>query len=160
MNLASVGVRLSRFATVALTLGAAWRGIATVRVLREGHIQVPVVPIVGLVTTSSSDRDDAVDSIVERNLFRPDRVGAVESSSSSTSTPAPTPPTSIQPPVLRGLAGGPPWSIVLENLPGRPAAVVIRQGATFAGLRLIAVRHDTAVVRSKDTTWKLVLGRP
>jgi hypothetical protein len=61
--------------------------------------------------------------------------------------------------VLRGIIGGPPWSAILEGIPGREGSVVLRRGDTIAALRVRAVRRDTVVVEGADTTWRLTVKR-
>jgi hypothetical protein len=61
--------------------------------------------------------------------------------------------------VLRGIIGGPPWSAILEGIPGRQGSVVLRRGDTVAALVVRAVRRDTVVIEGADTTWRLTVKR-
>lgn len=67
----------------------------------------------------------------------------------------------VQPTVQRptlflvGILGGPPWQAVIEGIPGREVGVVMRPGEDAAGIRLIGINGDTAVLRGLDTTWVL-----
>jgi hypothetical protein len=102
---------------------------------------------------------DAVETIADGNLFRPDRsrpekvpVVAVQGQ-----PPVPQPPKPAL--KLRGLIGGPPWDVLLEGIPGRDGAVVARVGQTLGGITVRAVRRDTVIAQGMDTTWKLTLVR-
>jgi hypothetical protein len=59
---------------------------------------------------------------------------------------------------LRGIVG-PPWSALIEGMPGTAAATVVKAGDRFGDLRVEAIRHDTVIVRGADTTWRLVVAR-
>lgn len=112
---------------------------------------------------TSDSLADAIGIITEGNLFRPDRKtttaregpGSAQGSTMSRQPPMPTRP----PLTLRGIVGGPPWSVVLLGVPGRDAPMVLRQGQPDAGLELRAIRHDTAIVSARDTTWRLTMSR-
>jgi hypothetical protein len=62
--------------------------------------------------------------------------------------------------LLRGLIGGPPWTAVVEGIPGREQGIVLRAGDTVAGLTVRDVRAAEVIVRGMDTTWTLRLRRP
>jgi hypothetical protein len=57
---------------------------------------------------------------------------------------------------LAGIVGGPPWQALVEGIPGRPAGVLLRAGDKVEGIRLEALRGDTALLTGMDTTWVLV----
>jgi len=102
---------------------------------------------------------DALAESVEENLFRPERAGF-----DASKTPAPPAlgrplPASRPQLTLRGLVGGPPWDLLIEGIPGRDGAAVLRVGQTVNGYRVRAVRRDTVIVAGPDTTWKLTLRR-
>jgi hypothetical protein len=107
--------------------------------------------------------EEAVGEITEGHLFRPERAMAEEGEASSTSptlTLMPSSPPQRRPRlVLRGVLGGPPWDAVIEGIPGREGAVVMRAGQTLAGVTVRAVHRDTVLARGFDTTWTLTLGR-
>jgi len=73
------------------------------------------------------------------------------------------PPPPPRPPrpglAISGIIGGPPWSAVLEGVPGRDGGAVVRAGDTLGGLRVRAVRSDTVVITGMDTTWRLIVRR-
>lgn len=114
------------------------------------------------VSTASTMRDiaDAAISLVEADPFRdarhpspiayaPDREGA-----------PPPPPRPPRPGLsVSGIIGGPPWSAVLEGIPGQQGSIVLRQGDTLGGLKIRAVKRDTVVITGMDTTWRLSLRR-
>lgn len=54
--------------------------------------------------------------------------------------------------VLRGVLGGPPWSVVIAGLPSHPGTVLLRHGDTVGGLALVKVARDTAVLRGGGRT--------
>lgn len=71
--------------------------------------------------------------------------------------PPPAPP---RPPLaLAGLIGGPPWSALVEGIPGREGGVLLQAGDSVNGIRLVAIRGDTAVLSGFDTTWALTARR-
>jgi hypothetical protein len=71
--------------------------------------------------------------------------------------PPPRPPR----PVLSvvGIVGGPPWEALLEGVPGRPAAALVRRGDTLGGLRIRSITRDTVRITGMDTTWALSVRR-
>jgi hypothetical protein len=74
------------------------------------------------------------------------------------------PPPVVRPPrpdlVLRGIVGGPPWSAILEGIPGRDGSVVARRGDSLGTLIVRAVGRDTVIIKGADTTWRLTVKRP
>jgi hypothetical protein len=124
--------------------------------------EIDELPVVATMTAppTSAALDSAVDDITDRNLFRPERASAEEREGS----PAPGSMAMIVPSskphlVLKGVLGGPPWDVVVEGVPGRDGAVVIRVGESVSGITVRAIRRDTAYVRGFDTTWALPLTR-
>ena len=106
---------------------------------------------------------EALDIVRDGNLFRHEResVSTDELTSaaplSTTVTVVPKPPKPML--MLRGLLGGPPWTALIEGLPSREGAVVLRLGETHAGVTFRGVRHDTVAIVGFDTTWKLTVRR-
>lgn len=87
--------------------------------------------------------------------FRP------ELASDGTSSPPPPPPKPPKPRLaLGGIVGGPPWSAILDSVPGRDGSVLVRKGDTLSGLRIRSVGRDTVIVQGADTVWKLTVRRP
>jgi hypothetical protein len=75
---------------------------------------------------------------------------------------APPPPVARPPRpnlVLRGVVGGPPWSAVIEGIPGHDGSVLLRKGDTIATLAVRAVGRDTVIIKGADTTWRLTVKR-
>ena len=74
------------------------------------------------------------------------------------------PPPTLRPPrpelVLRGIIGGPPWSAILEGIPGRDGSVMARRGDSLGTLIVRAVGRDTVIIKGADTTWRLTVKRP
>jgi hypothetical protein len=98
----------------------------------------------------------AVDDAVSDDLFRPERTAPQPARDS-------TPVTAVQQAplrpkfVLRGLIGGPPWDVIIDGLPGRPAGTVVRDGETVAGFSIQVTGQSAVRVHGADTTWVLVL---
>jgi hypothetical protein len=73
------------------------------------------------------------------------------------------PPSAPRPPrpnlVLRGIVGGPPWSAILDGIPGRDGSIVLRTGDSVATLVVRAVGRDTVIIKGADTTWRLTVKR-
>ena len=70
----------------------------------------------------------------------------------------------VPPPVrpafaLKAIVGGPPWSAVVDGIPGQPAGTIVRTGSSFDKLTVRSVGRDTVVIAAPDTTWKLTLSR-
>lgn len=79
----------------------------------------------------------------------------------SASPSAPPRPAPIRPPLaLVGIVGGPPWSAVVEGIPGRETGVLLTVGEEANGIRLTEIRGDTVRLAGFDTTWALVPRRP
>jgi hypothetical protein len=144
----------------ALTVSAGLLGVRSSEPRTVGEIAE--LPVVATLTAppNSAALDSAVDDITDRNLFRPERASAEERAGA----PAPGPMAMAVPSnrphlVLKGVLGGPPWDAVVEGVPGREGALVIRVGESVAGVSVRAIRRDTAYVRGFDTTWALPLSR-
>ena len=60
--------------------------------------------------------------------------------------------------VLKAIVGGPPWSAVIDGLPGQPPGVVVHTGSRFDQLAVSAVTRDSVIVRATDTVWVLRFG--
>jgi hypothetical protein len=74
---------------------------------------------------------------------------------------APPPPKPPKPHLaLSGIVGGPPWSAILDSVPGRDGSALIRKGDTLGGLKVRSVGRDTVIVQGADTVWKLIVKRP
>ena len=74
--------------------------------------------------------------------------------------PPPPPPKPPKPPLaLSGVVGGPPWTALIEGIPGRERSALVRQGDTLSGLTIKRVGRDTVTVVGMDTTWRLIVRR-
>jgi hypothetical protein len=101
--------------------------------------------------------------IVERDLFRLDRRPSAipYAPGVADAPPRPRPPKPAL--VVTGIVGGPPWEALLEGIPGRAEAAVVRRGDVFgdstARLTIKRVGRDTVIVVGMDTTWALTVRR-
>lgn len=68
-----------------------------------------------------------------------------------TVTPPPVRPTLT----LKAIVGGPPWTAVIDGIPGQAAGTIARQGTTFDKLTVRVVTRDSVVVQGPDTAWVL-----
>jgi len=109
---------------------------------------------------SGDSLESAAGVVARQNLFRLDRTEADPTSVSAPMMPTMTAPMMSRPRLqLRGILGGPPWDALVEGVPGRDGAVVLRVGQTMSGITLRAVRRDSAFASGFDTTWALSLRR-
>jgi hypothetical protein len=103
----------------------------------------------------------AVAHVVANDPFRLSRQPATVAYSPALEGLAP--PPVVRPPrpvlVLRGIVGGPPWSAILEGLPGRDGSTLVRRGDTVGTVRVRAVGRDTVIIQGADTTWRLTVKR-
>jgi hypothetical protein len=146
-------------------VAAAATGIAIV-MLRAGAVDasagaVPVLPVtlLALPRPTMDSLERAVSDVAERNLFRAERSMADESSAAPAVGMMPAAPSTKPRLVLRGVLGGPPWDALIDGIPGRDGAVVMRAGQVVGGVTIRAVKRDTVFARGFDTTWALTLGR-
>lgn len=74
------------------------------------------------------------------------------------------PPPVARPPrpnfVLRGIVGGPPWSAIIDGIPGREGSVLLRKGDSVAAFVIRAVGRDSVIIKGADTTWQLTVKHP
>ncbi len=75
------------------------------------------------------------------------------------------PPEYVPPPPPRpqlAVSGivGPPWQALLEGVPGREGAVVVKRGDVLGDLRIRDITERVVVVASPDTTWRLTVRNP
>ena len=109
---------------------------------------------------SSADVDRAATSLIETDPFRPARRPSPIAYRPELEGAPPPPPRVPRPALgISGIIGGPPWSAVLEGVPGRDAGAVVRAGDTLGGLKVRAVKRDTVVITGMDTTWRLIVRR-
>lgn len=84
---------------------------------------------------------------------RPDAVGGMEM------PPPPPPPAPPRPQLAVSGIVGPPWTALLDGVPGRDGPVSVRTGDQVDGLRIRRVDRDGVTVVGMDTTWRLSLKR-
>ena len=102
---------------------------------------------------------DAGDAVVWDNLFRLSRQSAsVETAESD--RPAPPVPARVQPPVRLRATAGPPWSAVIDGLPGAQAGLVVGTGDVVGPYTVVHIGVDRVMIRDRDTTWTFAFSRP
>ena len=119
---------------------------------------LPVLPTMTATSPTTDELIDAVGDIRNGDLFRierapPDSAAAAAAAPAMGIRPAVLTPSLV----LRGLVGGPPWSAIVDGIPGSDGAVVLRVGQSSGGITLRAVRRDTIILQGRDTTWKLTV---
>lgn len=103
---------------------------------------------------------DAAEDATDHNLFRedrertPDRI-MVERPAS----PLPTQRPAVPMLTLRGIVGGPPWDVIIDGIPGRPAGTVLRDGESVAGFTITVTARDAIRIKGADTAWTLFFRR-
>ncbi|HEY0014670.1 MAG TPA: hypothetical protein VGC13_00065 [Longimicrobium sp.] len=112
----------------------------------------------------------AAQSVAGGNPFRLDRVPAPlgfnqPGAGMMPGMPGMMPPPYEPPPPPRPqlfVSGiiGPPWQAMLEGVPGREGAVVVKRGDVLGDLRIREITQTVVVVASPDTTWRLPVRRP
>jgi len=134
-----------------------WRGSQERAADASGAPRVVTAHATGRAATSGAD---GIDAVVAVDPFRPQRHPSPVSFRPDSDAVAQRPPASPNPTlVLAGIVGGPPWEALLEGLPGRDGAVLVRRGDTFGALRIGGISRDTAFVFGADTVWRLGLKR-
>lgn len=96
---------------------------------------------------------------IERNPFRLSRLAA-DVRFGRPGAPAVEPaaaPMARPTLVLRGIVGGPPWTAIIDGLPGQAAGTLAREGSIFDKLLVRTVTAAGVVVQAPDTTWQLTL---
>lgn len=102
----------------------------------------------------------AVARVERRNPFRLNRAPAVRSDPAGPPVqpvPAPVFAAPRPPLALAGIVGGPPWEALVEGLPGREGAVLVRAGDRIEDFHVVSVGPDGLVVQHPDTSWSLTL---
>lgn len=147
--------RLWSVAVLLLALHSA-RMLATPRDEEQGDARFLELP--PAVWTARDARGDAVLAVVARNPFRDDRRAAPRPFGSADA------PTEAIPPRVRpalkvtGIAG-PPWSAIVEGLPGRENGTVVRPGERVGEMLIARISKDSVRIVGTDTTWTLPLTR-
>lgn len=105
----------------------------------------------------------AVRRIAQHDPFRIDHRPASVSYRPELETTAPASPVSPPPRpvlVLAGTVGGPPWAALVEGIPGREGAVLVRAGDVLGTITVRTVKRDTVTIQAQDTVWRLSLKKP
>jgi hypothetical protein len=134
---------------------------------RGGRVHaVAAMPVMG--PTPAPPRIFAADSlarsssyVAENDPFRTSRQPPSIPYSPSLEGLAPPPVARAPRPnfILRGIVGGPPWSAIVEGVPGRSGAALLRKGDSLGDLVVRLVTRDTVVIKGADTTWRLTMRR-
>lgn len=162
MNGTRLNVGLFLLATL-LATGAVLRWRRALATAFDVGAQVTMIPPAEQVRPFSPDSlENAAHLTVVNDPFR---LANAPSSVSFASTLVPSsgpvvpPPPRVRPKlVVRAIIGGPPWSAVLDGIPGQQPGLVVSPGATYDQLHVKAIGRDTVVVVGPDTTWNLTMG--
>jgi hypothetical protein len=73
--------------------------------------------------------------------------------------PPPPPPPPPRPQLSVSGIVGPPWTALLDGVPGRDGPVLVRTGDQVDVLRIRQVGPREVVVAGMDTTWRLTIKR-
>lgn len=103
--------------------------------------------------------DSLTQHIVDHDPFRVDHHPAAVAfgEQAPSAAPAVVTPSPLRALALRGVVGGPPWQAVLAGVPNRNGNVVVREGDTLAGLRVVRTRRESVVLQGRDTVLTLTL---
>ncbi|HKW09105.1 MAG TPA: hypothetical protein VJO33_01930 [Gemmatimonadaceae bacterium] len=148
------------------SVAAVAAGIAVVGARSANRLasSIPVPTLAAAPEPRRYDTDslaNAASSVIQNDPFRLSRQPArVAYAFSSEGQPAPAPVRAPRPNlILRGIVGGPPWSAIIEGIPGRDAGALLRAGDSIATLVIKAVGRDTVIIKGADTTWRLTVRR-
>lgn len=133
----------------------AWRGG---RAVHAPGVPLPVLPPAPPPAPPEDTLVDAFAAIRNGNLFRAERAPADSArvAPAMAAMPQGMPRPQL---VLRGLVGGPPWSAIVDGIPGTEGGTVLRVGQSIGGITLRAARRDTINLQGKDTAWTLTIRR-
>ena len=70
----------------------------------------------------------AAESAIDNDLFQPQRARPQAEDAISMPAIAVAPRAPAPRLTLRGVIGGPPWDVIIDGIPGRPAGTVMRDG--------------------------------
>jgi hypothetical protein len=145
-------------ALLASVLSLGWAGMAPLE--RESEPGRPIV-VQPLDQPASPYRHDSLARVVVRgDLFRADRTPAARAYDAVQPALAAIPATPKPVLTLVGLIAGVDGSAVIDGLPGVDGSRVMRAGDVVAGLRLVRIEKDVAVITGMDTTWVLSVRKP
>ena len=117
----------------------------------------------GVQVLSDSVLEEAEDLAVANDPFRlsntPPDVRYDPATEGIPGAPRPYVPPPVRPAfALKAIVGGPPWSAVVDGIPGQPAGAVVRQGVQYEKLLVRSVTRDSVIIQGPDTTWVLRFG--
>lgn len=143
----------------------AWSTAVPVVILEESspshgrNLSVPV-----LTGFDTSRLASSAKNFRDLDLFRFDRKAARVrfNPSGPVGQPGVTPPPAPPRPAIRlvGIIGGPPWTALVEGVPGRESGVLLRVGETSGGIRVTSLAGDSGVFAGFDTVWVLRVRTP
>lgn len=145
--------------------------IATVAAVRSWYVisRPKEAPTPAIWTVSQPASAIAGDSlavltarVVSEDPFRLDRRPAEVAYAAgvdSAAARASDPPAAPRPPLALVGIVGPPWSALVDGVPGHDGSTVLRAGQSVAGLRVRAVTATIATISAADTTWHLTVKR-
>ncbi|HEX2778572.1 MAG TPA: hypothetical protein VHM30_03665 [Gemmatimonadaceae bacterium] len=159
MNARSIEVAIWIAATATLAASAtAWRKVARPQQSATGAISEGADTLRELDAARIAADNETV---IESDPFRASRNPSPLAFGAAGDV-APMPAVAPRPPraalAVTGIIG-PPWEAVLEGVPGRGGAVVVRAGDTLGELKVVRVQRDTVVVQGSDTSWRLTVRR-
>ena len=101
------------------------------------------------------------DRIVGADVFRLLRRPSPVAFRASGDGDPPSAPTPVKPPLaLSGVIGGPPWTGLLDGVPGHDQSVLVHAGDTLAKLLVRSVTRNRVEIVGLDTTWQLTVRNP
>jgi hypothetical protein len=138
----------------------AWRPVQAPATRVPAHLSAPRPPHV----PNRKQLAQRADQLRSRNPFRLDRTptarrfGLLEPSPGAPVVQAPAPVVPVL--TLAGILGGPPWSAIIEGIPGHETGITLRVGEAANGVRLEWVRRDTAKITAADKAWIVTFKKP
>lgn len=148
---------------------AAWAGAIALGALTAARSRLPRDEAMGESTPARTEQpaaamgdvDAAAQTLISMDPFRAGRrPSPIAYSPTIEGAPPPTQGTPRPSLGVSGIIGGPPWSAVLEGVPGREGGTVVRSGDTLSGLTVRSVDRERVVISGMDTTWRLIVRRP
>jgi hypothetical protein len=157
-------VELLLWAAAVLVALVGWRAWREAVPAGEAAAATPLGAPADLRPWSRPLLQDAATILAARDPFRLDRrpadvrfTATLPGVNAQGPAPPPPPPPPERPPLVFAGVIGPPWEALLEGVPGREGAVLVREGDRLGNLRVRIVRPDLLVVQSPDTVWRLRL---
>ena len=115
---------------------------------------------VDMVPPDEAEFAHAAELITASDPFRVQRrPAAVRFLVDTVATPAQSPsitPTTL---ALAGIIGGPPWEALVEGLPNRDGATLVKRGDVFGSIKIVRVTRDSVVIVMPDSLRTLGLKR-